>query len=105
MAPKAARRQAADAVVRAEREKARQILEIQAEIAKGKEDAALAGVDAEEASAEFEVEMGRRSQAQLIQQERQFENERYAIRRQACCRACARRARSEHQPAKAPPDL
>jgi hypothetical protein len=75
-------RKAAEAVIRAEREKARELLEIQGVIVKGREDAALAGVDAEEKNAEFEVAMGRKTDAQLLQQDKQFENERYQIRLQ-----------------------
>lgn len=76
-------RQANEAVVRAEREKAAQLRELSAQISKGKEDAALAGVDSEEAAAQFEVDMGRRTAGQLLAQDKQFENERFQIRRQA----------------------
>jgi hypothetical protein len=49
---------------RAEREKARELLEIQGEIAKGREAAALAGVDSEPSDApRLEVEMGRMSKS------------------------------------------
>lgn len=74
-------RQAADEVRRAQREALSQQLAIQADIAKAKQDAALAGVDAEQAAAEFEVEMGRESKSQLLAQERDFENQRFEIRR------------------------
>lgn len=76
-------RQAADAVVRAEREKAAQLRELEGAIGKAKEDSALAGVDAEQAAAESEVEMGRRTQAQLLAQERKFEAQRFEIKRKA----------------------
>jgi hypothetical protein len=75
-------RRATEDVLKAEREKQAQLRELEGAISKGREDAAMAGVDAEEAAAEFEVEIGRRTAGQLIAQQRLFENQRFQIQRQ-----------------------
>jgi hypothetical protein len=56
-------RRAAEDVLKAEREKQAQLRELEGMVAKGREEAAMAGVDAQEAAAEFEVEIGRRTKA------------------------------------------
>jgi TP901 family phage tail tape measure protein len=76
-------RAAADAIVKAEREKQRQIRELQSAINAGVEAKALSEVAEAEATAEFAVEIGRSTKAKLIVQERQFEAQRFQIRRQA----------------------
>lgn len=76
-------KQAAKEVIKAEQEKAKQLRELDQAIAKAKEDAAMAGVDAAEAAAQFEVDMGRETQGQMLAQERQFESQRYQIRLKA----------------------
>ena len=76
-------RAAADAVKAAERDKAAAIRKLQAEVIKGEEAARQSSVDAAEAAASFEVQMGRETQGKLLQQEKGFENQRYAIAKDA----------------------
>ena len=54
--------------------------QIELQHAKAMQELDLVSVDAAEAAAKFEVDMGRTTKAQLIQQERQFENDRYQIK-------------------------
>jgi hypothetical protein len=75
-------RKAAQEIVKAEEEKKKQLEQINAEIVKAKQQAALAGIDQGQAAAEFEVEMGRMSKNKLLELEKQFENQRYSIERQ-----------------------
>jgi hypothetical protein len=82
-------KQAAQAVIKAEQDKAKHLRELEDEIAKGKEEAALAAIDAAEAAAEFEVQMGRERNSQILGQDKQFENQRYEIRRAALLRTLA----------------
>jgi hypothetical protein len=77
---------ASEMVIKAEKEKATQIRAINAGIAKSKEDAALAGVDDEEAAAQFQEQLGVETKGKLIAQEKQFENQRYRIKREALVR-------------------
>ena len=76
-------RKANEAVLKAEQEKKKQLQEIDQQIAQGKRDAALAAIDAQQAAAESEVEMGRMTKTQLLTLEKKFENDRFEIQRSA----------------------
>jgi hypothetical protein len=76
-------RQANEAVVKAKREEAQQLREIQQEIADREDARKLAAIDAADAAAKAEVEMGRMTSAQLLQIERNHENQRFEIERAA----------------------
>jgi hypothetical protein len=74
-------RSANDAVVKAKRDEAQQLREIDDQIAERVVQRKLAAIDAAQAAAQAEVEMGRLSKAQLLQLERQYENQRFEIQR------------------------
>lgn len=76
-------RQAQQEIVRIEREKADQIEQINAEIAQSQQNAALDAIDTSERQADLELQLGLITQAELIQRQIQFENERYQINLQA----------------------
>lgn len=74
-------RSANDAVVKAKREEAQQLREIEDQIAARVMQHKLAAIDAAQAAAQAEVEMGRISKAQMLQLERQFEAQRFELQR------------------------
>lgn len=74
------------AVVNAEREAAKQREQIEIALGKARADLALHAVDQAEADARFRVQMGVETARQLIAQDRDFENQRFAIRRDALAR-------------------
>lgn len=69
--------------IKAERDAATQIAQIEAERAKGARDKLLASIEAEEAEAKFKVETGRITAQQLLSMEQDFELRRYEIKRVA----------------------
>lgn len=76
-------RKIADEIVKIEREKAAQLTELRKEEAKEAQELALSGVAAEQATADFEVAIGRKSAADRLKDEARFENEIYAIKLKA----------------------
>jgi len=76
-------RQAQQEIVRIEREKADQIEQINAEITQSKQNVALDAIDTTQRQADLELQLGLITQAELIQRQIQFENERYQINLQA----------------------
>jgi hypothetical protein len=79
-------RQANSAVVKAKREEAEQLRDIQREIQERDDARKLAAIDAAQAAAEAEVEMGRMSKSRLLVIERNHENQRFEIQRAALLR-------------------
>jgi hypothetical protein len=76
-------RQANEAVVKAKRDEAQQLRDIDQLIAERADQRKFAAIDAAQAAAEAEVAMGRLSKTQLLALERQYEDQRYQIERAA----------------------
>jgi len=74
---------ARDAVIKAEHEKADQLRQLADQVQKHQQDLALLDIDQAQAAAEQRVAMGQATQAHLLQQEKQFENQRHQIRKAA----------------------
>jgi hypothetical protein len=79
-------RAANDEVIKAKREEADQLRAINEQIAEAEDQRKLASIDASQAAAEAEVELGRRSKAELLSLERHFEDQRFEIQRAALLR-------------------
>jgi hypothetical protein len=75
-------RKAADAIVKAEREKRLSFASWMLRSPKAKRRPRSPALMPRRPSAEFEVEVGRRTKGQLLAQQQQFENQRYQIQRQ-----------------------
>lgn len=82
---------------RAASDQLQQISQLQAQSATN---AALADVDVRQSAAQLEVDLGRSTKAELLEQERAFEEERYAIREQALEKQLQLAARSNDDPVK-----
>lgn len=82
---------------RAASDQLQQISQLQAQSATN---AALADVDVRQSAAQLEVDLGRSTKAELLEQERAFEEERYAIREEALQRQLQLAARSNDDPVK-----
>lgn len=89
-----------DKIVQLTREAASQREQIEADHEKTLEQIALGQIDAQQAAAQHRVAMGRETSAQLIAQERQFEEQKWAIEKAALIREAAL-ATANNDPAKA----
>ncbi len=80
---------AAKQVIQIERAKLASIEQIRQTAANAEQNRLLGEVAAREQQAQFEVSMGDKTETQLLEQERQFEDERFAIKRDALVREIA----------------
>ena len=87
-------KEAKKAIVATEAQAAADILAIQRRLVAAERGLAMASIDEQEAQSRFEVELGVKTNAEALADERAFENQRFAIKREALVRDLALEAQN-----------